>query len=122
MEYVERKASTMRGVLLALALLSAGCSHAVNAGPPEPEARTTVRVDNRNFLDMNVFVLRAGQRIRLGTVTGLSSQVFTIPPDIVRSSPQLQFELHPIGGRGNPRTETISVQPGDEIDLTIPPL
>jgi len=36
--------------------------------------------------------------------------------------PQLQFELHPIGGRGNPRTETISVPPGDEIDLTIPPL
>ena len=122
MEYVEREPSTIRSALLALALLSAGCSHGVKSGPPEPQPRTTVKVDNRNFLDMNVFVVRFGQRIRLGTVTGLSSEVFTIPPDIVRSSPQLQFELHPIGGRGNPRTETISVQPGDEIDLTIPPL
>ncbi|OLD51550.1 MAG: hypothetical protein AUI63_00710 [Gemmatimonadetes bacterium 13_1_40CM_2_60_3] len=117
-----RTGATMRSALLALALLSAGCSHAVRSGPPEPRPQTTLKVDNQNFLDMVVYVLRAGQRIRLGTVTGLSSQVFTIPPDIVRSSPQLQFELHPIGGRGNPRSETISVQPGDEVVLTIPPL
>ena len=112
----------MRGALLALALLSAGCSQALKPRPSEPQPQTTLKVDNQNFLDMVVYVLRAGQRIRLGTVTGLSSQVFTIPPDIVRSSPQLQFELHPIGGRGNPRSETISVQPGDEVVLTIPPL
>jgi hypothetical protein len=122
MEYVERKASTMSGALVALALLSAGCGQAVKSGPPEPQTRTTLKVDNHNFLDIDVFVVRAGQRIRLGTVTGLSSQVFAIPPDIVRSSPQLQFELHAIGGRGNPRTETISVQPGDEVELTVPPL
>jgi len=71
---------------------------------------------------MNVFVLLHSQRIRLGTVPGLSSQVFTIPAYMVRSSPQLQFELHPIGGRGNPRTENISVRPGDEVELTVPPL
>ena len=112
----------MRGALLALALLSVGCGHAVKSGPPEPQAPTTLKVRNQNFLDTDVFVLREGQRIRLGMVAGLSSQVFTIPADIVRSSPQLRFELHPIGGRGNPRTETISVQPGDEVELTIPPL
>ena len=92
------------------------------SGPPEPQAPTTLKVRNQNFLDTDVFVLREGQRIRLGMVAGLSSQAFTIPADIVRSSPQLRFELHPIGGRGNPRTETISVQPGDEVELTIPPL
>jgi hypothetical protein len=122
MEYAERKASTMRGALLALALLCAACGHAGKSGPPEPEPRTTVKVDNHNFLDMNVFVLGAGQRIRLGTVTGLSSQVFTIPAYLVRSAPQLEFELHPIGGRGNSRSETISVRPGDEVELTVPPL
>lgn len=111
----------MRGALFALTLLSAGCHPAVNQGPPEPQVQTTVKVENRNFLDMNVYVLQGGQRIRLGTVTGLSSQVFTIPAHIVRSSP-LQFELHPIGGRRDTRTETISVQPGDQVELTIPPL
>lgn len=112
----------MRGAFLALALLIAGCGHAGKSGAPEPQAPTTLKVWNQNFLDTDVFVLREGQRIRLGMVAGLSTQVFTIPPDIVRSSPQLRFELHPIGGRGNPRTETISVLPGDEVELTIPPL
>lgn len=111
----------MRSALLVLALLTAGCGHGVRSGSPEPQAPTTLKVWNQNFLDTDVFVVREGQRIRLGMVGGLSTQVFTIPPDIVRSSPQLRFELHPIGGRGNPRTETISVEPGDEVELTIPP-
>jgi len=120
MEYGERKASTMRGALVVAALLSAGCGHAVRSAP-DPQAETTVRVENRNFLDMNVYILLNSQRIRLGTVTGLSTQVFTIPGYIVRGAGQLQFELHPIGGRGNPRSESILVQPGDEVHLIVPP-
>ena len=112
----------MRNALLALALLGAACHHGATSAAPEPQAATRLKVQNQQFLDMDVYVLREGQRIRLGMVAGLSSQAFTIPADIVRSSPQLRFELHPIGGRGNPRTETISVQPGDEVELTIPPL
>jgi len=54
---------------------------------PEPLPVTTLRVRNQNFLDMDVFVLRYGQRIRLGMVTGLSTQLFTLRDDIVRSSP-----------------------------------
>jgi hypothetical protein len=29
--------------------------------------------------------------------------------------------VHPIGGRADPITETISVHPGDVVHLTIPP-
>jgi hypothetical protein len=119
-EYGERKASTMKNAWIVLALLSAGCGHGVRSAP-DPQAETTVRVENRNFLDMTVYIVHSSQRIRLGMVTGLSTQVFTIPGYIVRGSGQLQFELHPIGGRGNPRTESISVQPGDEVNLIVPP-
>ena len=112
----------MRGAVLAFALLGAGCGHVAKLGMPEPQAKTTLKVQNQNFLDMDVFVWRNGQRIRLGMVAGLSTQLFTLQDDIVRTSPQLRFELHPIGGRGNARTETISVQPGDQVELTIPPL
>jgi hypothetical protein len=117
MEYLKRRASIW---IFAVALFSAGCHQGANQSTPDPQAETRVRVENRNFLDMNVYVLGMGQRIRLGLVPGLSTQVFTIPSYLVRSAP-LQFELHPIGGRTNPRTETISVQPGDEVSLMIPP-
>jgi hypothetical protein len=116
MEYVAKRAS----IVLLAAALSAACHHGANPGPPEPRTDTRLRVQNQNFLDMNVYVLAGSQRVRLGTVTGLSTQVFTIPPDLVRGS-LLRFEVHPIGGRDNPRSETIPVQPGDEVQLTIPP-
>lgn len=109
--------------LLALGLLVAGCGHAGKPAPSPPAARaaTTVKVDNQNFLDMDIYVLSNGARFRLGMVRGLSTEMFTIPDDIVRMSPQVRFELHPIGGRANPRTETIMVMPGDHLELTIPP-
>src|SRR5207249_3655124 len=82
---------------------------------------TAVKVQNQNYLDMDVFVVRGGQRIRLGMVTGLSTHLFMLRPEVVGTGTDLQFEFHPIGGRANPRTERIMVQPGDVIELTIPP-
>ena len=112
----------MRLAIVGLMLLAAGCGHrAANSSPPEPEAKTTVQVRNQNFQDMTVYLLGAGQRIRLGLVTGLSTQVFTLPAHIVRASSRLQFELHPIGRSSNPISETIVVMPGDQVVLTIPP-
>jgi hypothetical protein len=107
---------------LALVLVAVACGRTAKAGDePAPRAETAVKVENQNYLDMNVFVVRGGQRLRLGTVTGLSTQVFMLRPEMIGPASDVQFEIHPIGGRGNTRTETISVQPGDVIELTIPP-
>ena len=112
----------MRDALLALALFTAGCSHGANRAPPQPQAQTTVRVRNQSSLDMDVFVLNSSQRTRLGIVRAVSTQVFPIAAEFVRISPQLRFELHAIGGGRNPRTEAITVFPGDHVELVIPPL
>ena len=89
--------------------------------PINPRAEVALNVDNQNFLDMNVYLVRGGQRIRLGTVPGLSSRTIMLRPEYVGYGADLQFELHPIGGQGNPITESISVHPGDVISLRIPP-
>jgi hypothetical protein len=88
---------------------------------PEPVARTTVRVVNQGFLDRNIYVMRGSERIRLGTVSGNSTQVLTIPSSVVPSLTALRFVADPIGGNRPPATEEISVSPGDQVELRIPP-
>ncbi len=106
--------------MLAVAAIAWGC-HRSAAPPLNPAAEVAITVDNQNYLDMDVFVLRDGQRVRIGTVPGVSSQVLMVRPDLVGYGTELRFELHPIGGRGNTFTETVTVRPGDVIHLTIPP-
>ena len=111
----------MRALVLLLLTLAAAACHRGAVAPINPQAEVAVTVDNQNFLDMNVFLIRGGQRVRLGMVPGLSSRILMVRPDLIGYGTELQFELHPIGGRANPVTETISVRPGDVIQLTIPP-
>jgi hypothetical protein len=44
-----------------------------------------------------------------------------VRPEMIGYGTELRFEVHPIGGRSNPITETMTVHPGDVIQLTIPP-
>ena len=106
--------------LVVLAVAGMGC-HRPPAAPLNPRAEVAVTVDNQNFLDMDVFIIRGGQRLRLGMVPGISSRILMVRPELIGYGTEVQFEVHPIGGRGNPITETISVRPGDVIRLTIPP-
>ena len=106
--------------MLLAAVTSVACyGHGKNA--PQPVPRTTLRVVNQGFLDRNVYVLRGSERVRLGTVVGNSSAVFVIPSSVVQSAMTLRFIADPIGGRSSSMTEEISVTPGDEVVLTIPP-
>ncbi len=111
----------MRVFPLLLFTLAAAACHRGAVAPINPQAEVAVSVDNQNFLDMNVFLIRGGQRIRLGTVPGLSSRILMVRPELVGYGTELRFELHPIGGRSNPISETITVRPGDVVQLTIPP-
>ena len=111
----------MRVFPLLLFTLAAAACHRGAVAPINPQAEVAVNVDNQNFLDMNVFLIRGGQRIRLGTVPGLSSRILMVRPELVGYGTELRFELHPIGGRSNPISETITVRPGDVVQLTIPP-
>jgi hypothetical protein len=110
---------TLRRALLLIVL--AGACHRPAGAPLNPRAEVAVKVENQNFLDMDVFLIRGGQRIRLGMVPGLSSRILMVRPELVGYGTELRFELHPIGGRSNPISETITVRPGDVIQLRIPP-
>jgi hypothetical protein len=90
-----------------------------SGGPPP---KTTVTVDNQSFLDMTVYAISGGQRIRLGQATGSSKSKFTIPAYLIGYGIQpLRFIADPIGGNRLPVSEEINVTAGDEVILTIPP-
>jgi hypothetical protein len=100
--------------------------HSGSSGQPgdqaEPQPKTHLTVHNQAFLDMDVYALpQDGARVRLGSVTGNSTEEMTIPDYLVRTPITMRFQLIPIGGNGAPRTQMIQVSPGDEVELTIPP-
>ena len=113
------QSAVKRFALLAL-FLAVACGPGSRRAPGLEEPRTTVRVDNRNFLDMNVYVLRGSQRIRLGTVPGTSTRVLTIPSYLVFGSTSLRFLADPIGSRQQPISDELVVRPGDEVGMIIP--
>ena len=114
-----RRAMTHLALLVLLSVF-AGCRRGVPE-PRDPRAETTLRVENRNFSDMNIFVLRSGQRQRLGTVSGLSTRTLVIPANLVSGAAPLRFLADPIGGNRTPVSQEITVQPGDQVELAIPP-
>ncbi len=119
---VRRWRVALVGAALALPLACAGNPKPdPNAEPEPPVGPTTVRVQNQGFLDATVYVFRGGARARLGTVTGNSTAVLTIPKSFVLPATALRFIANPIGGARQPVSEEIIVSPGDEVGLVIPP-
>lgn len=105
-------------VLLAVALLA--CAGHRNK-PRVPDEPTYLTVQNQSFSDMNIYALRSTQRIRLGMVTGNSTKQLTIPAFLIFGATPLRFLADPIGSQRTPISHEITVQPGDNIELIIPP-
>ena len=109
-------------MLLALALACHSGSSAQPNDEAGPPPKTTLTVINQGFLDMDVYALpQDGARVRVGTSNGNSTQHFTIPNYLVRTPITMRFLMIPIGGNYAPRSQMIQVNPGDEVELQIPP-
>jgi len=74
---------------------------------------------NNAFLDMHVYAVQAGALRSLGMVTGLSKATFKVSGDLTDFDRGFRILVDPIGGMGSYLTDSILVNPGDEIDLTI---
>jgi hypothetical protein len=87
----------------------------------EPVPPTRLRVENQAFLDMTIYVYRSSQRIRIGVANGNSTTRMVIPQNLIFGATPLRFQADPIGSNRAPISEEITVSPGDEVTLTIPP-
>ncbi|HEX6060265.1 MAG TPA: hypothetical protein VFZ11_14745 [Gemmatimonadaceae bacterium] len=109
-----------------LSILAVGaCARASGdeeAGDLEPvRASTTVRVENRSFENVVVYVIgSSGARRRLGDVSGTSTKVFEIPRTMIFGATSLRFQVDPIGGSRSPISQDIVVSAGDQVQLIVP--
>ena len=113
-----------RTLRLAAALLLTAlpaCHHGASSEAESPTpARTVLRVVNRNFYDFTIYLVRFGERVRLGLATGNNTSTFEFPSQFVRTG-AVRFEANPVGGTGPAVTEQISVRPGDVVTIQIQP-
>jgi hypothetical protein len=111
-------------IAFALLLLGATACKTLShgSGTSNQNQPTVLQVDNQGFLDMNVYAVRSGQRVRLGTATGNNKTNFTVPRSLVSGLTSLRFIADPIGGSRASVSQEITVAPGDTVVLTIPPV
>lgn len=106
--------------LLGAAVLACGGGRSSRPGS-QPAERTALEVDNQSFNDLNIYIVNASQRIRLGRATAHMKSLFTIPYTIVGGARELQFLAEPITRRDGAVSNRIWVEPGDTVRLFIPP-
>jgi hypothetical protein len=114
--------TTTLGLAIAALSLGAACSrNSKEDEAAEPVQPTHLKVENRAFLDMTIYVYRATQRTRLGVATGNTTARFVIPNNLLFGVTPLRFQADPIGRDRQSVSQEISVQAGDEVTLIIPP-
>jgi hypothetical protein len=105
-------------VLAALCAALGACASGKPAGTQQ--ARTALRVENRSFFDMTVYLIRP-TRVRLGLAPGNATTTLAVPPSLVGQGTAMRFLADPIGSGATPVSDEIVVSPGDEVTLMIPP-
>jgi len=105
-----------------LATIAACSTLSRGSGTTDQSQLTVVQVDNQGFLDMNVYAVRSGQRLRIGLAPGSTKTNLTLPSTLVSGLASLRFVADPIGGRRASVSQEITVAPGDTVVMTIPPV
>ena len=104
-------------VLFALAILLAGCHRPSNdrMSREPPQGEMTLRVLNRNRLDVTVYVVHEGFRDRVGVATASMTSCFTVLLRVLGAGRDYHLLGDPIGSRGTITTETLHAQDGDSV-------
>lgn len=79
----------------------------------------TIRVVNRNWADMRVYLEREGLRDLLGVVTTGTTASFSAPPDMAAAAGSLRLVGDPIGSRLVFESERFVAEPGRTVEWTI---
>lgn len=104
-----------------LFILTTAC-HSGTPGNTTPADQTRVRIENRNSVDVDVYVHRSEGRVtRLGFAPAAQTVTFALPTAVTAGTPWIQLEARPVRGGGETAvSEQFPVKQGDEITWSVP--
>jgi len=109
--------------LLATLLLASGCAaRSVPPGAddaPGESAEMALEVENHNWSDIIIYLMRGSQSRRLGMVTAASTAHFAFPYRQLGTGGNARLRAHPVGGAQAVTSENLLVQPGQWIKWTL---
>lgn len=79
----------------------------------------TLQVENNNWMDVHVYLVRDGDPMSLGMVTGPGTTQFKLPMMATLAGSDVQLLVLPIGGFDDYLSPMLTVNPGDQVDLTV---
>ena len=76
------------------------------------DSASTLQIVNHHWGDVDIFIIRDGQRTRVGSVTAAAEENFELSASLMRGGGTLQLQAHAVGSNGGIISESISVRPG----------
>ena len=80
----------------------------------------SLAVTNQNWLDVVVYAVRGLTRVRIGQVAGNESAELSIPKNAVVTG-QVQLMADPVGSSERYFTDSITVDPDQQVQPTVAP-
>jgi hypothetical protein len=74
-------------------------------------------VDNRNWSNMTIYLIRSGVRARVGSVGSMSTTEIRLPRDLMAGD--VAVLARPLAGRDGYVTSRLNVRPGQRIQLRL---
>ena len=102
----------------AVMMLSSGCA-AKHGVPRNEDDRIVIRVANNHPLDVTVYAVNQGMRVRLGTVSTATSERFQLALREINPSGELRLLADPVGSRRSTLSEPIQVFPGQIVEWVL---
>lgn len=109
------------GILVVFLMISGilGCK-ATEEASSEKMSSVDIRVTNRNWLAMEVFITGQARRVRLGRLQSGATETYALPADFLKSGIPIQFEMVNVDQTLTLTSDRMVVVPGENIILIIP--
>jgi hypothetical protein len=104
---------------LGVAVVAGACGGKRIMGAQLAEPFATVIIDNDATLNVTVYAVQQGSRVRLGQVTALQREEFRLEPRHLTGTGMLQLMIDPLGSPRQYYSDRITVYEGDVVELRV---